>query len=175
MNFHPSTVQARLASPLGPIVVAASERGLCGLWFDGQRHQPDATVSARWAPAAQHEVLDRTAAALQAYFDGDAEPFAMPVDLQGGTVFQQAVWRALCAIPRGETVSYRGLSERIGMPSAVRAVAAAVGRNPVSIVVPCHRVVGSDGTLTGYAGGLERKASLLQLEKAMAQSERLWA
>ncbi|MDB5894289.1 MAG: cysteine methyltransferase [Rhodoferax sp.] len=175
MNFHPSTVQRRFESPLGPIVAAASDRGLCGLWFDGQRHQPAEAVAARWPQAGQHAVLDHAAAALRAYFDGADEPFDLPLDLHGGTPFQQAVWQALLAIPRGGTLSYRGLSERIGLPNAVRAVGTAVGRNPVSIVVPCHRVVGADGSLTGYAGGLERKATLLRLEKALASSESLWA
>ena len=175
MNFHPSTVQARFSSPLGPMVAAASDRGLCGLWFDGQRHQPTDAVATRWPEAGAHPVLGRTAAALQAYFDGADAPFDLPLDLQGGTPFQQTVWQALLAIPRGETVSYRALSERIGSPAAVRAVGTAVGRNPISIVVPCHRVIGTDGSLTGYAGGLERKASLLQLEKALATTEGLWA
>ena len=175
MNFHPTTVQRRIAGPLGPMIAAASERGLCGLWFDGQRHQPAEAVAAGWPEAGPHAVLDRTANALQAYFDGDDRPLDLPLDLQGGTPFQQAVWQALLAIPRGQTLSYRALSERIGLPSAVRAVGTAVGRNPVSIVVPCHRVVGADGSLTGYAGGLERKASLLRLENALATAEGLWA
>ena len=92
----------------------------------------------------------------------------LPLDLRGGTAFQQAVWRALLAIPRGQTLSYGALAQRIGKPAAVRAVGAAVGRNPASIVVPCHRVLGQGGALTGYAGGLARKTALLRLEGALA-------
>jgi len=178
MNFPSSTVQARLPSPLGSIIAAASDYGLCGLWFDGQRHQPADTITTRWPEAADHPVLQQAAQALDAYFngaDGADDPFDLPLDLQGGTAFQQAVWRALLKIPRGETLSYGLLSERIGNPAAVRAVGAAVGRNPVSIIVPCHRVVGANGSLTGYAGGLERKAALLKLEKARTTAESLLA
>jgi methylated-DNA-[protein]-cysteine S-methyltransferase len=101
---------------------------------------------------------------LQEYFAGNRQVFDMPLDLNGGTDFQQQVWRALLEIPSGQTVSYGTLSQRIGRPRAVRAVGAAVGRNPLSIVVPCHRIVGTNGALTGYAGGLDRKTALLQLE-----------
>ena len=89
----------------------------------------------------------------------------MPLDLSAGTAFQQAVWQALLALPCGHTTRYAALSQFLGRPSAARAVAAAVGRNPISVVVPCHRVLGSDGSLTGYAGGLPRKAALLVLEQ----------
>jgi methylated-DNA-[protein]-cysteine S-methyltransferase len=101
---------------------------------------------------------------LDEYFAGTRTRFELTLDLQGGTAFQQSVWQALLSIPRGETTTYGDLSRRVGQASAVRAVGAAVGRNPVSIVVPCHRVLGSDGSLTGYAGGLERKEALLRLE-----------
>jgi len=163
MKFHPSTVQARYASPLGPMILAASERGLAGVWFDGQRHLPDC---GGWAPAPQHPVLLAALSALERYFDGAPAGFDLPLDVAGGTPFQQSVWRALLSIPRGGTISYGRLAERAGCPAAVRAVGAAVGRNPLSIVVPCHRVVGSNGSLTGYAGGLERKRALLRLEGA---------
>jgi methylated-DNA-[protein]-cysteine S-methyltransferase len=93
--------------------------------------------------------------------------FDLPLDFAQGTAFQQDVWRALLKIPRGATRSYGALSADVGNPAAVRAVAGAVGRNPLSIIVPCHRVLGADGSLTGYAGGLERKAALLQLEGAL--------
>ena len=104
---------------------------------------------------------------LRDYFAGRRTQFDLPLDLQGGTAFQQSVWQALLAIPAGDTTSYGAIGLRVGRPSAVRAVGAAVGRNPVSIVVPCHRVLGRDGSLTGYAGGLERKSALLELEGAM--------
>ena len=113
-----------------------------------------------------HPVLVQAMRELDDYFAGRRSAFDVPLDLQGGTAFQQSVWRALLAIPSGQRTSYGALSASIGAPAAVRAVGAAVGRNPVSVIVPCHRVVGSDGSLTGYAGGIERKTALLQLEAA---------
>lgn len=175
MQFSNATVKARLPSPLGPMIAAATDTGLCGLWFDGQRHLPAETQMARWPAANHHPVLRRTAQSLEAYFDGGRDDFDLPLDLRAGTAFQQAVWQGLLSIPRGETVSYGLLSQRIGNPAAVRAVGAAVGRNPITIIVPCHRVVGGDGSLTGYAGGLERKAALLKLENTLATTERLFA
>ena len=165
MKFHPSLAQARYASPLGTMVLAASEAGLAGAWFDGQRHLP---ACAGWAQAPQHPLLLEAMAQLDRYFAGGRAAFDLPLDMVGGTPFQQSVWQALRSIPRGQTISYRELGERAGCPAAVRAVGAAVGRNPLSIVVPCHRVVGADGSLTGYAGGLERKRALLRLEGAAA-------
>lgn len=163
MKFPLPLEKTTLDSPLGPIVLAASARGLAGLWFDGQRHQPDASG---WREAPQHPLLRRTALLLQAYFAGRPAPLPadLPLDLHAGTAFQRAVWLALLRIPRGGTTSYGGLAAGLGKPAAVRAVGAAVGRNPVSILVPCHRVLGSDGSLTGYAGGLDRKTALLRLE-----------
>lgn len=163
MKFHPSTVQTRWLSPLGPMLVAATDSGLAGLWFEGQRHLPD---SSAWPHRPSHPVLVEAVAQLRDYFAGRRTQFELPLDLQGGTAFQQSVWQALLAIPSGGTTSYGDLSQRVGRPRAVRAVGAAVGRNPVSIVVPCHRVLGRDGSLTGYAGGLERKSALLELERA---------
>lgn len=164
MKFTPSPVYNRFPSPLGPMLAAATPQGLCGLWFDGQRHQPTTTDRATWAPAPQHPLLLQAAAFMAAYFAGDTARCSLPLDLSRGTPFQQAVWQALLQIPRGASTSYGALSQGLGRPSAVRAVAGAVGRNPVSVLVPCHRVLGSNGALTGYAGGLERKAALLQLE-----------
>lgn len=164
MKFHPSTVQARYLSPLGPMIVAATDSGLAGVWFEGQRHLPD---SSGWPHAPGHPVLAAAVQQLRDYFAGRRTQFELPLDLQGGTAFQQSVWQALLAIPSGATTSYGDLSQRVGRPAAVRAVGAAVGRNPVSIVVPCHRVLGRDGSLTGYAGGLERKSALLDLERAV--------
>jgi methylated-DNA-[protein]-cysteine S-methyltransferase len=103
---------------------------------------------------------------LQEYFAGKRQRFDLPLDLDQGTAFQQQVWRGLLEIPCGSTMAYGSLGTRIGRAAAVRAVGAAVGRNPISIVVPCHRVVGANGSLTGYAGGLERKTALLQLEQS---------
>jgi methylated-DNA-[protein]-cysteine S-methyltransferase len=163
MKFDTSIVQARYESPLGTMIVAATARGLAGVWFEGQRHMPD---NARWPEQPEHPILRKAMQQLGEYFAGRRANFDLPLDLQGGTAFQRCVWDALLAIPRGGTTSYGMLSRRIGQPAAVRAVGAAVGRNPLSIVVPCHRVVGADGSLTGYAGGLERKTALLQLEGA---------
>jgi methylated-DNA-[protein]-cysteine S-methyltransferase len=161
MKFHPSIQQLRVETPLGSMVLAATEQGLCGAWFDGQKHQPDASA---WPLAVHHPVLRDAQAQLAAYFGGTLRRFALPLDLAGGTPFQQIVWRALQAIAPSQTSSYGALARAIGHPAAVRAIGAAVGRNPISVIVPCHRVVGSDGSLTGYAGGLARKTALLALE-----------
>jgi len=161
---HACTAQARIDTPLGPLLLARTARGLAGAWFEGQRHHPPAFD----APFdADDECLAEADAQIAAYFAGDATAFDMPRDLLG-TAFQRAVWDALLAIPHGSTRTYADVARTIGAPSAVRAVGAAVGRNPLSIVVPCHRVVGSDGSLTGYAGGTDRKAALLALERAHA-------
>ncbi|HSV78417.1 MAG TPA: methylated-DNA--[protein]-cysteine S-methyltransferase [Ramlibacter sp.] len=148
-------------SPLGPMLLAATDRGLAGLWFEGQRHGPDASG---WPEDPAHPVLRAAVGQLQEYFAGQRTAFSLPLDLRLGTAFQQSVWQALLAIPAGRTTSYAELGRRLGRPQAARAVGAAVGRNPVSIVVPCHRVLGTAGALTGYAGGLERKSALLRLE-----------
>lgn len=154
------TAQSRLQTPLGAMTAAASELGLAGLWFDAQTHHPGPLnapehAGQRWLVLAQQ--------ALDAYFAGQELPEELRFDLQG-TPFQQAVWQALLMLPRGRTCSYGAIAERTGRPAAVRAVGAAVGRNPVSVLVPCHRVLGSSGSLTGYAGGLERKRALLMHE-----------
>lgn len=165
MKFKAATVQSVFDSPLGPLLLAASPEGLQGAWFvHGQRHMPD---SARWPVARHHAILREAEEQLRRYFAGELVVFDLPLDLDSGTAFQQAVWRALLQIPRGATTSYGAISARLGKPSATRAVGGAVGRNPLSIVVPCHRVLGTNGSLTGYAGGLERKVALLQLEGAV--------
>jgi methylated-DNA-[protein]-cysteine S-methyltransferase len=161
MKFATSTVQTTFDSPLGRIMAAASNNQLVGLWFDSQRHLPD---SSNWAQAGDHAVLLQAQVQLGDYFAGRRTSFELPLDLSRGTPFQQRVWQALLKIPYRATCSYAALSAAIGQPTAVRAVGAAVGRNPLSIVVPCHRVIGAGGALTGYAGGLERKLALLQLE-----------
>lgn len=164
MHWNPDLVRTTCDSPLGPVVLAASRRGLAGLWFDGQRHQPDPQ---RWPVNDAHPVLRRATQEIGDYFAGRRRRFELPLDLGSGTPFQQAVWRALLDIPFGASARYGELAARVGRPTAVRAVGAAVGQNPVSIIVPCHRVIGADGTLTGYAGGLERKAELLRLEGSL--------
>jgi methylated-DNA-[protein]-cysteine S-methyltransferase len=170
MKFDTHLVQTRCPSPLGPIIIAASPQGLAGLWFvEGQRHlPPELTGPTLWPSDPEHPVLKQVSQQLAEYFAGQRSRFELPLDLACGTAFQQAVWQALLAIPHGNTVSYGEISTRIGNPAAVRAVGAAVGRNPVSIIVPCHRVLGADGSLTGYAGGLDRKTALLTLEGVLA-------
>lgn len=154
----------RIDSPLGPITLAASAKGLCGLWFDEQRHGPSASAIEAWPATPGHPVLQQASAQVQAYFAGQALCFDVPLDLSGGTPFQQAVWRVLLTVPSGQSRSYGQLAAQLNNPQAVRAVGAAVGRNPVSIIVPCHRILGAGGQLTGYAGGLWRKEALLRLE-----------
>lgn len=164
MKYSTATVQTSFASPLGRMVLAANGSKLAGAWFHDQRHMPD---SAAWAHASDHPVLQLARAQLTEYFAAQRKLLDLPLDMGSGTAFQQAVWRALLQIPFGLTSSYGAIGASIGKPKAVRAVGLAIGRNPFSIIVPCHRVVGASGALTGYAGGLERKLALLQLEGAL--------
>lgn len=166
MTFATETIrttcsaQAIFESPLGPILLARTPAGLAGAWFEGQRHHPPRLDAPH---VANDPLFERVADQLERYFAGSLQPFDVPLDLQG-TPFQRAVWQALLAIGAGTTRSYGDIARTIGKPVAVRAVGAAVGSNPVSILVPCHRVIGSDGSLTGYAGGVDRKVALLRLE-----------
>lgn len=153
---------APYASPLGPMLMAASAQGLAGLWFEGQRHWP--AQAARWETRPQWPMFAQAARQLDAYFASEADTFDLPLDLSRGTAFQRRVWQALLSIAPGETTTYGALAAALGAPAAVRAVGAAVGRNPVSVIVPCHRVMGAGGALTGYAGGLDRKRALLLRE-----------
>ena len=162
------TAQMRYRSPLGPLLLVRTKNGLSGAWFEAQKHHP-APID---APVDDDDpLLRRAAAQLAAYFDGAKTRFDLPLDLIG-TPFQTAVWRELLRIERGRTCSYGDIAKKLGNPTAGRAVGAAVGRNPLSVIVPCHRVLGSDGTLTGYAGGLERKTALLRLETAGGSASR---
>ncbi len=164
MHANTDTFHTDIDTALGRMTLAATPRGLAGAWFAGQRHYPPSTALGRRDD--RHPTLQMAAQQLQDFLAGTRQHFALPLDLDDGTPFQQSVWRALLQIPAGTTRSYTDIGAAIGKPAAVRAVGAAVGRNPVSIVVPCHRVVGSNGALTGYAGGLARKARLLALETA---------
>lgn len=164
MKFLSPLHKTHWQGPLGEMIIAASEQGIAGIWFEGQKHLPDHSA---WPIDDEHPLLKHALAQLREYFDGRRASFDMPLDLRFGTAFQQSVWQALLAIPHGGKTTYATLSREIGAPQAVRAVGAAVGRNPVSIVVPCHRVLGTGGSLTGYAGGLHRKSALLKLEGAI--------
>lgn len=154
------TAQARLPTPLGELLLARTPRGLAGVWFSGQKDHPG-MLPALCTP--DDPLLGEAARQLAAYFRGEAVRFDIALDLVG-TAFQRAVWHSLASIERGATATYGDVARRIGSPTAVRAVGGAVGRNPVSVIVPCHRVLGANGTLTGYAGGLDRKSALLRLE-----------
>jgi methylated-DNA-[protein]-cysteine S-methyltransferase len=156
------TAQCTVASPLGPVLLARTANGLAGAWFEGQKHHPG-TLDAPVLP--NDPLLNRAGAQLRRYFAGESTAFDLPLDLLG-TPFEQSVWQALLAIPPGSTRSYGDIARVVTAASAVRAVGGAVGRNPVSVIVPCHRVVGRDGSLTGYAGGIDRKVALLRLEGA---------
>jgi methylated-DNA-[protein]-cysteine S-methyltransferase len=178
MKFTTRLTVAHFTSPLGRITLAASPLGLAGAWFDGQKHLPAELGSPGvWPVDESQSVLREAAAQLSAYFAGRLAQFDLPLDLSSGTAFQQHVWRALLAIPPGYTRSYGQIGVAVGLPQASsgRAVGAAVGRNPISIIVPCHRVLGSGGSLTGYAGGLERKTALLRLEQTPVQASRVAA
>lgn len=151
----------RFESPLGTMILAGNERALTGVWFEGQKHFPGPDPA--WRDDAATATLVAAREQLLAFFAGRRQTFTVPLAAPG-TVFQQRVWQALLTIPFGQTISYGALARGLGNERGVRAAAAAIGRNPISIIVPCHRVVGADGSLTGYAGGLDRKMSLLQLE-----------
>lgn len=152
-------------SPLGQLSLVASQRGICGIYFHDQRSYHG---TQDWQAAPHHALLRRAARQLDEYFAGQRRTFDLPLDLAvRGTAFQRDVWQALLDIRYGSTSSYGQHAQQIARPRAVRAVGAAIGKNPVSIVVPCHRVVGSNGALTGYDGGLDRKRFLLQLEGAL--------
>lgn len=171
MQFHPQTCFKQIPSPWGLITLSASPDGLNGAWFEGQKHHPN---TQHWQADPSNALLAKAQAWLNDYAHAKlpAQQAArhwlkdLRIDLQGGTAFQQAVWQALLSIPHGATCSYGEVAAAIGKPSAVRAVGTAIGRNPISILIPCHRVLGGQGQLTGYAGGIWRKQALLQLENA---------
>ena len=146
-------------TPLGQMTLQANSQGLLGAWFETHTTQP----AALGHHAPEHPVLVETMSQLQAYFAKELTQFDLPL-AANGTPFQQQVWQALTMIPYGQTWSYQQLADAIGNPKAVRAVGLANGKNPISVIVPCHRVIGKNGKLTGYAGGLERKQTLLKLE-----------
>lgn len=153
-------------TPIGRLVVVADGDDIAAVWMTEQRHAPDPATHGEPAPDGD-ELLEAATRQLEEYFAGSRTEFDLPLAAEG-TSFQQTVWAALSEIPYGETWSYGELAEHIGRPGAARAVGLANGRNPISVVVPCHRVVGSTGSLTGYGGGIERKRTLLDLERRAA-------
>ena len=162
----PRIFQSHTTSPLGDVLLAATEQGLAGVWFvHRQEHMPD---SSNWVTDEAHPTLLAAAQQLHEYFLGQRQSFDLPLQPAWGTPFQHAVWQALQRIPYGRTSTYGEIARDIGNPKAVRAVGAAIGQNPHTIVVPCHRVVGTNGALTGFAGGIERKKHLLALEATHA-------
>jgi methylated-DNA-[protein]-cysteine S-methyltransferase len=156
-------------SPVGELLLTATADGLRGIQFaaGAGRHRPDAEwrrVEAR--PGAASSAMAAARAQLDAYFAGELTEFTVPL-AAAGTPFQERVWAALRGIAFGETISYLELARRVGDPKAVRAVGGANGRNPIPVIVPCHRVIGADGSLTGFGGGIERKRWLLRHEGAL--------
>jgi methylated-DNA-[protein]-cysteine S-methyltransferase len=157
-----TTLYTEMKSPLGTLLLTAENGALIGVHFPGQKH--DRPRQPHWQRADDEPVLAQARTQLAEYFAGRRTRFDLSLAARG-TSFQQAVWRALLAVPFGGTSTYGAIAAAIRKPSAVRAVGSAIGANPIGIVVPCHRVIGRDGSLTGYAGGLERKAKLLALER----------
>jgi methylated-DNA-[protein]-cysteine S-methyltransferase len=157
-------------SPIGPLLAVARAGALAELWTSPlPDHDTEPPLDSR-----DRELLDRTREQLDRYFAGELTVFDLPLD-PAGTPFQRQVWDELLRIPIGETISYGELARRVGRPGSARAVGAANGQNPISIVIPCHRVIGSDGKLTGYGGGLPRKAWLLDHEAGMARGQLAFA
>ena len=159
-----SILYSRTASPAGPLLLALSSRGLMKLQFD--RGQPTEGKNQQWRESP--EGLAAWLRHLDEYFSGQRQTFPLPLDLRG-TDFQLKCWHALLAVPYAETCSYRDIAHAIGHPQAFRAVGMSNNRNPIAIVVPCHRVIAANGTLCGYGGGLDIKRKLLDLEKASLQ------
>ncbi|GGQ00979.1 methylated-DNA-[protein]-cysteine S-methyltransferase [Actinomadura coerulea] len=163
------TTHVVIESVVGPLTLVATDGALSGLYMEMQRHRPaQETFGAPGDP--EEEPFATVAAQLSAYFAGDLTEFDLPLRLHG-TPFQERVWTALQEIPYGQTITYGELAVEIGSPSASRAVGLANGRNPVGVIVPCHRVVGSTGSLTGYGGGLDRKRYLLDFERKVRATE----
>jgi len=156
------TYATTFGSPIGRLTLLSDGEALTGLYMEDHRHGP--AWNPEWAREAGLPAFSCASAQLAAYFAGELQEFDLPLQADGSE-FQTAVWNELRRIPYGETTSYGELARRVGSPGSSRAVGLANGRNPISIVVPCHRVIGASGKLTGYGGGLERKAALLDFER----------
>lgn len=153
-----------MESPAGRILLVSNGRALTGLYLEQHRHGPE--IGRDWIEDPGAQPFPQARAQLAAYFAGELCEFDLPLAPQG-TPFQRQVWASLQQIPYGTTVSYKALAAQIGRPGSIRAVGQANGRNPISIIIPCHRVIGANGALTGYGGGLDRKAALLEHEAAV--------
>ncbi len=154
------TVQWKMTSKIGALHLTASPKGLTGVFFAKQKAPLLKTLA---GPAPEVRILARAARELDAYFSGKLRKFTVPLDA-AGTEFQKSVWSALSKIPYGRTCSYRDIARRIRNPKAVRAVGSANGRNPLCVIVPCHRVISNDGSIGGYSGGIQTKIRLLTHE-----------
>ncbi len=154
-----------IKTPLDNLMLAANETELIGVYFIDGEHIP--AVSKGWKRDARHPVLRQAEEQLQEYFAGKRTTFTLPLRLDG-TNFQERVWRQIALIPYGKTISYSDLARKAGAPRAIRAAGTSTGRNPIGLIIPCHRVVGKNGGIGGYAGGLERKRYLLELENSTA-------
>ena len=150
-------------SPHGRMLLVATDDGLCGVYFNRQKYFP--AKDRQWQRAPNHAPLKQARRELTEYFAGKRTRFEVALDPQG-TPFQRSVWKAISRVRFGKTITYGALAAKAGRPGSARAAGAATGRNPIGIIVPCHRIVGSNGSLTGYAGGLHRKRALLALEGA---------
>jgi methylated-DNA-[protein]-cysteine S-methyltransferase len=153
-------------SPHGRMLLVAGGDALAGVYFDGQKYHPE--LDPGWRRDAGRAVLAQAKRELAEYFSGERQVFGTPLAPEG-TPFQKSVWKAISTVAFGETITYEALARRAGAPGSARAAGAATGRNPLTIFVPCHRIVGADGSLTGYAGGLERKRALLALESRIPE------
>jgi methylated-DNA-[protein]-cysteine S-methyltransferase len=152
---------------LGDLLLVATSTHLVGIYFPKQKHEPK--LQDDWKLDRNHPILLQAGEEIQEYLDGKRTSFSVPISFEGtGTGFQEEIWRQIARIPFGQTISYGELAERAKVPKAVRAAGAATGRNPLAIIVPCHRVVGKNGSMTGFAGGLDRKRSLLKIEAGRA-------
>ncbi len=161
-TYYTTTYYTYFDSPIQPLLLTSDGTALTGLFMVAHKHGPE--VEAGWVQSDEAAPFAEAKQQLGAYFAGRLTTFDLPLAL-GGTAFQRRVWDELRRVPHGETVSYGELARRIGQPTACRAVGLANGRNPLSIIVPCHRVVGASGKLIGYAGGMPRKEALLALER----------
>ena len=153
-------------SPHGQMLLVAEDDGLCGVYFETQKYLP--RIGPEWRQDEHHAPLRQAKRELAEYFGGERERFDTALAPEG-TPFQRSVWNAISTVAFGETISYGELARRAGRPGSARAAGAATGRNPIGIIVPCHRIVGADGSLTGYAGGLDRKRALLALESGVRE------